>query len=457
MDAVRCHIDMLSRISFVLNESVMGLLALAGLSFGFAPLLFDLPHSVEQGFNFARWVIIGLFALEYAANFALSTDRRKFALSPWRMLDAVIIIVPLLSLLSVVSDVASSTPALRILRLFSILLFGPRVGHGLQRPAMPPPRPVPVGPPQVTVFRPGEITPHKYDWGELLQWIGAPTNGWLHASNLSPERLIEIASAAGVPHVMIEAALQESSYPRIESGSRWTALTVSLPSTGDFLHRDPILLLVSANSVLSLASHPLELQQLPAESGALPWGPRCALHIIRLTLARNEELAGRLERMVRQLEELPAIESPDSFFKQTFRLKRVLSMAKSDLWRLRGLLEMLTDGRRLLPGLDPNQRESVAPLIEEADYLYETADNIREAVLSLIELHIDIAAHGTNRFMRLLMVVSTLALIPAVLGGLLGMNLVEAPWPVTLGQVAFVALVLTLGVLYIFLAKGWFR
>jgi Mg2+ and Co2+ transporter CorA len=176
-----------------------------------------------------------------------------------------------------------------------------------------------------------------------------------------------------------------------------------------------------------------------------------------LVLARDEELAGRLERTVRQIEELPAIESPDSFFKQTFRLKRVLSAAKSDLWRLRGLLEMLADGRRLLPGLDPGQRESVAPLIEEADYLYETVDNIREAVLSLIELHIDIAAHDTTRFMRLLAIVTTLALIPAVVGGLLGMNLVEAPWPVTLGQVAFGALVLTLGVLYTFMAKGWLR
>src|ERR1039457_4511905 len=96
------------------------------------------------------------------------------------------------------------------------------------------------------------------------------------------------------------------------------------PSTGDVTHRDPVLLLVTANDVLSLAPHPLDLQQLPAESGALPWGPRCALHIIRLVLARNEELAGRLERAVRQLEELPASESPESFFRQTFRLKRVL-------------------------------------------------------------------------------------------------------------------------------------
>ena len=59
--------------------------------------------------------------------------------------------------------------------------------------------------------------------------------------------------------------------------------------------------------------------------------------------------------------------------------------------------------------------------------------------------------------MRLLAIVSTLALIPAVVGGLLGMNLGDAPWPVTLGQVAFGTLVLMLGVLYSFMAKGWLR
>ena len=451
------HADMLSRLSGVLNEAVMGFLALAALSLGLAPFLFELPPNVEQSFDVAEWVIIGLFALEYAANFALSNDRLEFVLQPWRMLDAVIIVAALLSLFPAVSEAVRTTPALRILRLFRVLLFGPRVGHGLQRQAAPPPRPAPGGQPQVTGLRPGEPAPRKCDWNELLQWATAPTSDWLHASNLAPDRLAEIASAVGVPHVMIEAALHESSYPRIESGARWTALTVSLPSAGDAMLRDPVLLLVSANDVLSLAPHPLDLQQLPAESGALPWGPRCALHIIRLVLARNEELAGRLERMVRQLEQLPASESPESFFGQTFRLKRVLSTAKGDLWRLRGLLEMLADGRRLLPGLGPEQREAVAQLAEEADYLYETVDNVRESVLSLIELHIDIAAHETNRFMRLLAIVSTLTLIPVVAGGLLGMNLGDSPWAVTLGQVAFGTLVLMLGVLYAFMAKGWLR
>src|ERR1035441_5415963 len=80
----------------------------------------------------------------------------------------------------------------------------------------------------------GEPAPGKSDWNELLQWAAAPTSDWLHASNLAPDRLMEIASAIGVPHVMIEAALHESSYPRIESGARWTALTASSTRVSSF-------------------------------------------------------------------------------------------------------------------------------------------------------------------------------------------------------------------------------
>ena len=449
---------MLNRISAVLTEATMGFLALAALSLGLAPFLFDLPRNVELSFALANWAIIGLFALEYAVNLFLAANWRDYVLNGWHVLDAVIILAPFLSLLPTGSSMLWSAPALRILLLFRVLLFGPRIGHGLQRqPLILVVAPPPAGPPQVTILLPGATGPCETDWNQLLQWAALPSGAWLHASNLAPERLNAIASALGVPHVMIEAALQESSFPRIETGARWTALTVSLPVSGDGLHRDPVLLLVSENSVLSLSTHPLDLQQLPTESTDLGWVAHCVLQIIRLVLARNEEFAGRLERMVRQIEEAPVSGSPEGFFRQTFRLKRALSTAKGDLWRLHGLLEMIADGRRHLPGLGESERETIDDMAEEADYLYETVDLVRESVLSLIELRLDLASHETNRFMRLLAVVTTLALIPSVVGGMLGMNLWDAPWSVTLGQVAFGSLVLTLAVLYTFMAKGWFR
>ena len=53
---------------------------------------------------------------------------------------------------------------------------------------------------------------------------------------------------------MVEAALHESSYPRLESGARWSLLTVSVPALGAIVRRDPVLRLITANDVLSLSA-----------------------------------------------------------------------------------------------------------------------------------------------------------------------------------------------------------
>jgi Mg2+ and Co2+ transporter CorA len=278
----------------------------------------------------------------------------------------------------------------------------------------------------------------------------------VHASNLEPARIEEIARATGVSKSMIDAALGESSYPRLEPGRTWTALSFSLP--GGAGRRDPVLLLATDDDVLSMSAHPTDLHAAigaPPEGG--PWGPRVVIGALRLVLQRHEESVGRFERELRTLEETPAGESGESFFEQTFVLKRRTSAAKADLWRLHGLLRAVAEGRRALPGLGAEGKAAIDRLEDEADYLHETVEDIREGLLTLIDLHLNVASHDANRFMRLLAIVSTLALIPAIVGGLLGMNLTDNPWPVTLGQVAFGTLMVMLGVLYAFLAKGWIR
>jgi Mg2+ and Co2+ transporter CorA len=251
---------------------------------------------------------------------------------------------------------------------------------------------------------------------------------------------------------MIDAALRETSYPRLESSKRWCAFALSLPGREDE-PRSPILLLVGEKHLLSLSLHEANLQG-PVGFESLPWGARCTLHVVRTVLQRNEELQGRIEHELRGLEELAADESPESFFEVTFRLKRSIALGRGDLWRLRGLLAMLADGRRTLPGLDPASLKGVA---EQADYLHETLEKAHEQLFTLLDLHLNIASYDVNRFMRLLAVVSSLAIIPTIVGGLLGMNVLGNPWPVTLGQVAFGTFVLMLAVLYAFMAKGWLR
>jgi len=445
----------LRALSRILSEPVMGFLALAALTAGIAPMLFVLPVWLDHAISIGGWVIIGLFALEYLVHLALARERFAFVRNPWRIVDAVIIVAPLVSLLPVAPDFLRSSPALRVLRLARIILFGARARRGLAADADMGVAPTaPSGPLQVNALAPGAAEPQPSDWRALLDWIKHPDERWVHAANLDAGRIKEIAGVVGLPDVMVEAALRESSYPRLQSTERWSAFAVSAPGWARG-RRTPVLLLTTERQLLTLALHAVDLQGRPGEE-QLPWGTRCALHVIRQVLERNEALALRVERELAQIEVLPAQESPESFFETIFRLKRTLTLAKGDLWRLKNLLRRLAQGARELPGLGEDNA-CLHQLAEQADYLHETVDKAHEQLLTLLDLHLNIASYDVNRFMRLLAVVSSLALIPTIVGGLLGMNVLGNPWPVTLTQVAFGTFILMLCVLYAFLAKGWLR
>ena len=445
---------MLRAASRVLNEALMGFLALAALAAGLAPMLFALPPRLDRALAIAEWAIIAVFAAEYIVNLLLAHDRRRFVLNPWRILDAIIILAPIASLFPIAPDFARSSPALRVLRLARVILFGARARHGLSRAAVDESAAAKLGPLRVSTLTPEASAPQEKSWSELVQWVKAPTSAWLHVANLDAARLKEIAALVELPDVMVEAALREASYPRLESSKRWCAFALSLPGSGK-VPRSPVLLLVSERHMLSLSLHPAELQRRPGFD-EMPWGTRCALHVVRTVLGRNETLAGDIERELRALEEIDPDQSPESFFETIFRLKRNMVLAKGDLWRLRALLAMLADGRRDLPGLG-GERACLRELAEQADYLHETVEKAHEQLLTLLDLHLNIASYDVNRFMRLLAVVSSLALIPTIIGGLLGMNILGNPWPVTLSQIGFVTLILMLGVLYAFMAKGWLK
>jgi Mg2+ and Co2+ transporter CorA len=115
-----------------------------------------------------------------------------------------------------------------------------------------------------------------------------------------------------------------------------------------------------------------------------------------------------------QLEELPLRESRPSFFEHTFRLKKELSAAQSDLWRLKGVIAELAKRRLALPGSYGGEAEFLRRLARDTEYLYETVINTRESLLSLIDLHLNVVSFDINRVMRVLAVVSVLGLIPAV-------------------------------------------
>src|SRR5256712_2472329 len=187
----------------------MGFLALAALSAGIAPMLFPLPGPIAGAIAVGEWLIIALFAVEYLVQLALAHDRRRFLTNPWRIVDAVIIIAPLVSLLPWAPGFLRSSPALRVLRLARVILFGARARRRLAPGAdMGIAEKAPTGPLCVSSLSPNDGAPQASEWRALLARIRKPDERWLHSANLDEADIKEVAAGVDLPGAMAGAALR---------------------------------------------------------------------------------------------------------------------------------------------------------------------------------------------------------------------------------------------------------
>jgi Mg2+ and Co2+ transporter CorA len=457
----------------------MGFFAIIALALAIAAMVFDLTLHEDEVLDAFEWAIVSLFALEYVVNLARAKDRLAFVVSGWRVLDLVIIVGPVATIILHGVDPLRATPA--VLRLLRVIVFSARLG-GLAvrdpRRAAPPAVPEVA---KISVFR-GSGPPRSATWEEVRKGLMTPpADEWYHASGLDKAQVAEIARDAGISPAFAQT-LGETEYPRVEVYDRFSALFTWIPHLGleddATVERKGVLLFATDYALLTVAKHGIDLQDdlvAVMDDMALPKGTfatRTILGIMKLVLRRYEEVAGHLERHARALELAPVRDSRPEFLEKTFRIQRQVSAIKSDLWRLKGILEAISEGRLSFHGLSNAPVADAAPekvaerraaneylrvLIDEADYVYETVFNAREGLLSLIDLHLNVVSFEMNKVMRVLAVVSAMGLVPTVVGGLLGMNVIGNPWQVTLPEVTFGVATAMILLLYVFLVKGWLR
>jgi len=456
-------------LAWLLDEALLGFLAILATALTLFPMLFAVGPAVSSAIDSAQWCIIGWFAVEYGFALAVSRDRLAFLRSPWRLLDLATILIPLASLLPSVSRALLSSPVLRLVRLIRIVTFGVRASGIVvrdQRRALA--ATATAGPAQVLrVAGPAAAAPTPASWDEALQWLRAPApGGWFHIASANADELRQIGEAAGLPAGFLETNLVGTSYPHFAGGRDCAALFAWMPEldASGRTDRHAVLFVAWADRVLSLSRRATPLVERRDTLAAAdetdarrPFAVRTLAGELDRVLLRNESLVAGFEQELRALEDVPVRESQPAFFERTFRLKKELSAAQSDLWRLKNVLADLGERRTRLPGAGEADAEPFGRLAARAAYLYETVLNIREEALSVIELHLNVVSFDMNRVMRVLAVVSVLGLIPAVIGGLFGMNLADNPWPFTLPQVAFAIGFGMLVGLYLFFVKGWLR
>ncbi len=455
-------------VRVLLGEALLGFLALMSAALTLFPMLFAVPAAGEAAIAIAQWVIVGWFGVEYVVALISARSKRLFLRDAWRWIDLATVVIPLLSVLPGVSNLLRSSPVLRLARLARLLTLGVRASgivvreHREERITA-----ATAGPAHITRRPDGARTPPVPVTREsLLHALQSGTEGWYHVTNPSTEDLRAIGLAVNLPPVFIQTHFVAATHPHVATSRDTAALFLWAPETDDSsgtVERQPMLIVMWKDRVVSFSRGPVAAIEAaippPAEfeldGASLPM--RVTASLLERIVNDNETLVGGFEQHLRSLEEVPLRESRPAFFEQTFRLKKHLSAAQWDLWRLKAVLTQLSDAHTHLPAESEASRAVFARFSASADYLYETVVNTREDLLAVIDLHLNVVSFDMNRVMRVLAVVSVLGLIPAVIGGLLGMNLIDNPWHFTLPQVSFVVVFGMLSGLYFFLVKGWLR
>lgn len=459
----------------ILSDGLMIFLGLVMAPIVILPLLFALPGPVVEFFNLADTLIIAIFVLEYFLKLGLAEDPVSHFLDRWHLLDLVIITLPALEVLPVAgSTLARSSPALRLLRVVRVAAAG---GRSVERRIEPEVTAIEPAPPPFSTMRiravvgeagnVADITPEKAKQYLEDHSVGA----WLDFSGVSRLDFPVLSDLLGVPAVYFESKLMRPSHPGITSAGATRLIFVQEPERTNRVRRGvqvPVvtkigLIIVNREKTIATVAkaHDHFFEQVRAGLGAnaLPEVPLYA-RVLYGTLDRiNENYAGilvELEAELLHLEGIPNREMPKNFLDSVFQLKRVSSVLASGLFHERAVTTILARSISV-SGSWAGQKSVFDALASETDYLHETAGNIREGLLTLIDVHINTVSYEMNRAMRVIAVLSALVLIPTLVGQMLGMNTLDIPFSLYLWQVTVWTVIAMLGVGWVFYKIGWLR
>lgn len=301
-------------------------------------------------------------------------------------------------------------------------------------------------------------------WEDGLARIGSDVPDWLFVSGVSEESISPIAAALGVPETAMRGLFQ-SSIPRFDRLERFSALFVRYPlpfGADGRLRRTPVLLVGADDNVVVLSRERTDLEarveeRLKGASDSLPRMVGVAVALLGEIFRAYASVVERLEASLLELESRQVDLRDEEFLTGTFELRTDVLKVRGSLKHLRSVMGDIAQGELNIGSSDVGSRGAFLRLADDSRDLYEDVEDLRESLQALVDLRLNVASFQMNRVMRLLALLTALALIPATAGGLLGMNLLDAPWSATIAQVSFgIAGGMALS-LYVFAIKGWLR
>jgi Mg2+ and Co2+ transporter CorA len=461
-------------VNLVFSDSFMIFLAVAMIPIVLLPILVSLPKSVEDMMTFADYTILGLFIVEYVLKTAFAENVIRHIIDPWHLLDLFIILVPLIGFIPAIShQFAYSSPLLRLLRIVRLVAVGGRAVD--RRRQMVPEQSADTSPvlPAETRIMDGTLETIHYEvpFDKIEEFILSPTHTWVDISSISEKETNKLAEWLNIPRLILESELSNESFPRIDYFEHYSLIFARVASPEILvsgpgkltIDRSGVLVICQGHNIITLSRSKANIFDLilaDARKLNMPDEPPVVTilySLLKYILERDQSIIRILEKEIMVLENIPLKKRPANFLETTFYLRKETNQLVPALLHLQEILNMIKSERVPLEGFTEKHQKIFDILVDEAEYLGETASNARDNLQSLVDLYINSSSFELNRVMRIVAVITSMAIIPTIILGALGSNLTGSPWDVSLWQV-FIIVGITMSLLgWVFYRLGWLK
>jgi Mg2+ and Co2+ transporter CorA len=469
----------------IFNDDVMiGLVAVLALAVIFPVLDHDLSSGMKVILDYVNYVVIGAFIAEYVLKLYVEDKSRiSFVTDPLHVLDIIIIIIALLDFsplalsIPIISNSGELSPMLRLLRLLRIPLRG-LLALGLASKAKTlednkkkPDEPAPDRLLKISTLD-EEGNTRGYSKGTLsLEKDGKPL--WVDFQEITKDDLSYIEEITEISGEEIKKKLIEGSFPRIDhigeipSILLWDSRIENKSDLTTEITSPRMLVVLKDANIITLTTDKSELftrvnrpkDQINKKNLIV----EVLFSLLKLKMNDYGKIVHEIENKISEFEEIPIDKTSPEFLHKTFLFKKEIQQVSDNLWHFHQVLDQIITKEDLLNlGINENHRRNINTLHSESKYICRTARNVKQSLDTLIELHINTVSYDLNRIMRVIAVITCLAIIPSVIGGLLGVNLVmengdSIGFQLYIPEVVFLVCSLMLLGLYAFYKMGWLR
>ncbi|HYB05096.1 MAG TPA: CorA family divalent cation transporter [Nitrososphaerales archaeon] len=465
-------------VDSIFSDQFMAYLALLLVPIIILEFVFP-TSSVEYDFlEICDWTIIVLFITEYFSKLYLAEERWVHFKSPWHLLDLVIVVIPFVQLLPFLGLklTGSASLLLRLLRLPRVFAAAGRATSGRERAVTVTKEPEVEEP---TIIRRVDASSLFTDspaevltWDQLQSELLSPNQSWIDIYNISDEGFEKLSQLLQIAEPYFKSGIMDEIYPHIDyhQGASFIFLhsgEIRYPESSESfltISRSGFVLICTSSKLISVSRHNIDLlDRLSVEN--LKKGAKSGKSflvavlyaVLDSLLNEYREMLSKIEIDLIKITNIPRNKLPRDFLERIYQLTKEVSRLDSNLVHFKDLIGIIISRQVPLAGFSKDSEDEFQLLQDSASYLREIAQGLVDNFKSIIDLYINHESFETNRVLKILAVITSVAVIPAVVSGMLGMNVLGIPFQAHLWEIAFSVGITVSFLIYAFVKLGWLK